>query len=63
VLPANRNGTIADLTVDRSRGNIFLSNINYGRLEVWQADTALMRTASSSARSVGHDHVSHGPEQ
>ena len=34
-LPANRNGTIADLQVDPTRGNIFLSNINFGRLEVW----------------------------
>ena len=34
-LPVNRNGTIADLQIDPSRGNIFLSNINYGRLEVW----------------------------
>ena len=34
-LPATRNGTIADLQVDASRGNVFLSNINYGRLEVW----------------------------
>lgn len=38
-LPANRNGTIADLQVDASRGNIFLSNINYGRLEVWEKAT------------------------
>ena len=34
-LPATRNGTIADMQVDAARGNIFLSNINYGRLEVW----------------------------
>ena len=34
-LPVNRNGTIADLQVDATRGNIFLSNINFGRLEVW----------------------------
>ena len=34
-LPANRNGTIADLQVDATRGNVFLSNINFGRLEVW----------------------------
>ena len=34
-LPANRNGTIADLQVDATRGNIFMSNINFGRLEVW----------------------------
>jgi hypothetical protein len=36
-LPADRNGTIADLQVDPTRGNVFLSNINYGRLEVFQA--------------------------
>ncbi|HKH93292.1 MAG TPA: hypothetical protein VKA54_15920 [Gemmatimonadaceae bacterium] len=35
-LPVNRNGVIADLVVDQTRGNVFLSNINYGRLEVWQ---------------------------
>ncbi len=34
-LPVNRNGTIADLQVDAARGNVFLSNINFGRLEVW----------------------------
>ena len=34
-LPANRNGTIADLQVDAVRGNVFMSNINFGRLEVW----------------------------
>ena len=38
-LPVNRNGAIADLVVDRSRGSVFLSNINYGRLEVWQKAT------------------------
>ena len=38
-LPANRNGTIADLQVDAARGNVFLSNINYGRLEVWTKGT------------------------
>jgi len=38
-LPVNRNGSIADLTVDQARGNVFLSNLNYGRLEVWQKST------------------------
>lgn len=38
-LPVNRNGSIADLAVDRVRGNVFLSNLNYGRLEVWQKAT------------------------
>src|SRR6202022_353982 len=28
-LPANRVGTIADLQVDATRGNVFLSNISY----------------------------------
>ncbi|MEO5814695.1 MAG: hypothetical protein ABIT20_05395 [Gemmatimonadaceae bacterium] len=39
-LPSTRNGTIADLQVDVSRGNIFLSNINFGRLEVWEKATS-----------------------
>ena len=39
-LPVNRNGTIADLQVDATRGNIFLSNINFGRLEVWTQGTS-----------------------
>lgn len=38
-LPVNRNGTIADLQVDATRGNIFMSNINFGRLEVWTKAT------------------------
>jgi hypothetical protein len=38
-LPVNRNGAIADLVVDRARGNVFLSNLSYGRLEVWQRTT------------------------
>jgi len=38
-LPVNRNGSIADLAVDQARGNVFLSNLNYGRLEVWQKGT------------------------
>jgi hypothetical protein len=35
-LPLDRVGPIADVAVDAVRGNVFLSNINYGRLEVWQ---------------------------
>jgi hypothetical protein len=35
-LPSNRSGTIADVVVDQARGNIFLSNIGQGRLEVWK---------------------------
>jgi hypothetical protein len=35
-VPASRTGTIADVVVDRNRGNVFLSNISAGRLEVWQ---------------------------
>jgi hypothetical protein len=38
-LPVNRAGTIADLAVDPARGNVFLSNKSYGRLEVWQKAT------------------------
>lgn len=34
-LPVNRNGTIADMQVDATRGNVFMSNLNFGRLEVW----------------------------
>jgi hypothetical protein len=36
-LPAGRAGTIADLEIDPLRGNVFLSNISQGRLEVWHA--------------------------
>jgi hypothetical protein len=39
-LPPNRNGTIADLQVDATRGNIFLSNTSFGRLEVWTKGTS-----------------------
>ncbi len=35
-LPAARRGTIADLTVDQARGNVFLSNLNFNQLEVFQ---------------------------
>jgi hypothetical protein len=35
-VPAARAGTIADVVVDRTRGNVFLSNLSAGRLEVWQ---------------------------
>jgi hypothetical protein len=35
-LPAGRTGTIADLEIDPLRGNVFLSNITQGRLEVWR---------------------------
>jgi hypothetical protein len=39
-LPADRAGlTIADVTVDQARGNVFLSNVQGGRLEVWQKAT------------------------
>ena len=38
-VPSTRPGTIADVVVDRSRGNVFLSNISAGRLEVWQQGT------------------------
>ena len=35
-VPTARTGTIADVVVDRNRGNVFLSNLTAGRLEVWQ---------------------------
>jgi hypothetical protein len=38
-LPSARNGLIADLVIDRTRGNVFLSNIGASRLEVWQEAT------------------------
>jgi hypothetical protein len=39
-LPADRAGlTIGDVTVDQLRGNVFLSNTQAGRLEVWQKAT------------------------
>lgn len=38
-LPTTRNGLIADVVVDRARGNVFLSNIGASRLEVWQEAT------------------------
>ncbi len=34
-LPATRNGTIGDIVVDSTGKNVFLSNIAFGRLEVW----------------------------
>ena len=38
-LPVNRDTLIGDLVVDRARGNVFLSNLGYSRLEVWQQAT------------------------
>lgn len=35
--PAPRAGVMGDLIVDQSRGNVFLSNTNDNRLEIWQA--------------------------
>ncbi|MEN3273832.1 MAG: hypothetical protein V7636_2593, partial [Actinomycetota bacterium] len=35
-VPNSRPGPIADVVVDQARGNVFLSNINASRLEVWQ---------------------------
>lgn len=35
--PEPRTGVMGDLIVDQSRGNVFLSNTNDNRLEVWQA--------------------------
>ena len=38
-VPSTRPGVIADLAVDRNRGNVFLSNLYSGRLEVWQQNS------------------------
>jgi hypothetical protein len=35
-LPGNRSGAIGDIVVDSTAKNVFLSNINFGRLEVWR---------------------------
>ncbi|MBA3672837.1 MAG: hypothetical protein H0W68_12570, partial [Gemmatimonadaceae bacterium] len=35
-LPAGRRGTVADVTVDQPRGNVFVSNLNFNLLEVFQ---------------------------
>ncbi|HJQ19811.1 MAG TPA: hypothetical protein VJ867_05630 [Gemmatimonadaceae bacterium] len=31
-----RNGIVGDIAADESRGNVFLSNLSFNRLEVWQ---------------------------
>jgi hypothetical protein len=31
-----RPGTVGDIAVDESRGNVFVSNLSFNRLEVWQ---------------------------
>ncbi|HEY0520352.1 MAG TPA: hypothetical protein VGC84_12735, partial [Ilumatobacteraceae bacterium] len=38
-VPSSRPGPIADVVVDQARGNVFLSNINASRLEVWQGSS------------------------
>ena len=38
VLP--RSGTVGDIAVDESLGNVFLSNMSFNRLEIWQVGTA-----------------------
>ena len=35
-----RPGTVGDIAVDESRGNVFVSNLSFNRLEVWQVATA-----------------------
>jgi hypothetical protein len=39
VVPAGRAGLAGDLTVDAARGNVFVSNTSYNRLERWDAST------------------------
>jgi hypothetical protein len=48
--PARIGTTIADLIVDQPRGNVFLSNIQAGRLEVWKQAT---RTFDPNGIAVG----------
>jgi len=47
---APRTGLMGDLIVDGTRGNVFLSNTNFNRLEIWKGAT---RTFSPSGISVG----------
>ena len=35
-----RSGIVGDIAVDESLGNVFLSNMSFNRLEVWQVGTA-----------------------
>ena len=49
-LPASRSGTIADVLVDTINGNVFLSNIQQGRVEVFNQATG---TFSSTGIVVG----------
>jgi hypothetical protein len=37
--PLQRPGTIGDVEIDAPRGNVFLSNLDNNRLEIWQAGT------------------------
>lgn len=37
--PLPRPGTVGDIAVDEARGNAFVSNMSFNRLEVWQAAT------------------------
>ena len=47
-----QQGTIGDITVDAARGNVFLSNINFNQLNVWQS-SASGRGFSSTPIAVG----------
>ncbi|MDB4899100.1 MAG: hypothetical protein JWN53_908 [Gemmatimonadetes bacterium] len=38
-IPSGRNGIATDVTVDAARGNVFVSNTQYNRLELWSAST------------------------
>lgn len=35
-----QSGTIGDIAVDAARGNVFLSNINFNQLNVWQSSSS-----------------------
>lgn len=50
LMPATRAGIAGDLTVDSLRGNVFVSNTSYNRLERWSASSG---TFDASGVAVG----------
>jgi hypothetical protein len=46
------NTTVGDIAIDTARGNVFVSNINNNRLEIWQGAT---KTFASSGIPVGSE--------
>ena len=49
--PLPRDGTIGDIAVDPSRGNVFLSNTNYNLLEIWQSQSKAFAPAGVAVGS------------